>query len=80
MSTTTKIWKLPINLILKCFPSDVPGEDCKIEGDPNYPDYVNCKELSESQKVRNYLMYVSNSWGSSPGNDRHSSNSDCFSS
>ena len=55
------MWKLPTNLILKCLPSDVPGEDCKIEGDHNYPDYVNCTELSESQKVGNYLIYASNS-------------------
>lgn len=40
-------------------PSDVPGVDCKIEGDPNYPEYVNCKDFSDSQKVRNYLMHVS---------------------
>ena len=54
-----KLENLPTNLILKCFPSDVPGVDCQVEGDPNYPDYVNCKELSQSQKVGNY-MYLEN--------------------
>ncbi|KAL9984221.1 hypothetical protein ACROYT_G006494 [Oculina patagonica] len=31
--------------------NDIPGVDCKTEGDPNYPDYVNCKEFSDSQKI-----------------------------
>ncbi|KAJ7379075.1 hypothetical protein OS493_018872 [Desmophyllum pertusum] len=30
---------------------DIPGANCKTEGDPNYPDYVNCKAFSDSQKI-----------------------------
>lgn len=58
-STNVKMWELSINFILKCLPSDVPGDDCQIEGDSHYPDYVNCKELSDSQKVGHNLMYAS---------------------
>lgn len=54
-STNVKMWELSINFILKCLPSDVPGDDCQIEGDSHYPDYVNCKELSDSQKVGKLL-------------------------
>lgn len=48
-----EMWPLLINLIFILAP-DIPGVDCKTEGDPNYPDYVNCKEFSDSQKVENY--------------------------
>lgn len=31
--------------------ADIPEDYCKT-GDPNYPDYVDCKKLPDSQKVK----------------------------
>ena len=45
-----KTFKLSLLIIQPTF-LDIPGDGCKTEGDPRYPDYVHCKALSDMQKV-----------------------------
>jgi len=62
MRTPSGEMKLPISseyLVKHITMEYVPGDDCQIEGDSHYPDYVNCTELSDSQKVGHNLTYAS---------------------
>ncbi|CAH3148509.1 unnamed protein product [Pocillopora meandrina] len=54
MRTPSGQMVLPINcehLVKQPTFLDIPGDGCKTEGDPRYPDYVNCTALSDTQKV-----------------------------
>ncbi|PFX28285.1 adhesion G protein-coupled receptor L2-like isoform X2 [Stylophora pistillata] len=54
MKTPSGHMVLPINSthLVKQVPLyDIPGHNCKTEGDPRYPVYVNCTAFSDTQRV-----------------------------